>query len=432
MTASVPALFISAPASGQGKTTAAAALARYARRSGLRVRIFKTGPDFIDPMILARAAGQPVYQLDLWMGGLEHCRELLFRAATEADLILVEGVMGLYDGNPSSADLAQAFDLPIALVMDANAMAQTFGALALGLEHYRPELHFHGVLANRIAGAGHAAMLAESLTGAAAAIRFLGALPRDEAFALPDRHLGLVQAEEIVDLETRLDRAADAIGKTLRLEEIPVVSFAAQQGEPPPSLLDGVRIAVARDAAFSFIYTANLELLQSMGATLACFSPLTDEAPPPADAVYLPGGYPELHAKRLASNRALHQALRRHVDAGKPLVAECGGMMFLFEYLTDLDGRRHAMAGVVPGETVMQPTLQSLALQAVDLGEGEIRGHTFHHSRLSTPLAPAVRGRTARGDPGEGVFRRNALTATYIHLYWPSNPHAAARLFLPA
>jgi len=190
MTASVAALFISAPASGQGKTTVVAALARHAVRSGRRVRVFKTGPDFIDPMILARAAGQPVYQLDLWMGGIGHCRDLLYQAARGADLVLVEGVMGLYDGNPSSADLAQRFNLPVALVIDGNAMAQTFGAVALGLKQYRPDLTIHGVLANRIAGARHAAMLAESLVGPAATIRFLGALPRDDALAIPDRHLG--------------------------------------------------------------------------------------------------------------------------------------------------------------------------------------------------------------------------------------------------
>jgi len=317
MTASVPALLISAPASGQGKTTVAAALARHAVRSGRRVRVFKTGPDFIDPMILARAAGQPVYQLELWMGGLSHCRDLLYQAARQADLVLVEGVMGLYDGNPSSADLAQAFKLPVALVIDGNAMAQTFGALALGLKQYRPDLTLHGVLANRVAGTHHAAMLAESLIGPAAAIRFLGALNRDGALAFPDRHLGLVQAEEIADLDARLNGAADAIAATVRLEEIAPVSFEAEASAAPPALLAGVRIAIARDAAFSFTYRANLDLLQAMGASLAFFSPLRDESLPPVDAIYLPGGYPELHAERLAVNHALHQALRTHVQAGK-------------------------------------------------------------------------------------------------------------------
>lgn len=430
MTASAPALLISAPASGQGKTTVTAALARHAARSGRRVQVLKTGPDFIDPMILARASGHPVHVLDLWMGGQSHCRDLLYRAASEADLILVEGVMGLYDGEPSSADLAQIFHLPVALVIDGSAMARTFGAIALGLAQYRPDLIVHGVLANRVASPGHAAMLAESLVGPAASIPFLGALPHDDALAIPDRHLGLVQAQEITDLDMRLERAADAIAVSLRLEEIPVVEFAGDGTEPPPRLLEGVRVAIAHDAAFAFLYAANIAVLQAMGASVLYFSPLQGETPPAADAIYLPGGYPELHGERLASGRALHEALRAHVDAGKPLLAECGGMMVLFEHLTDLAGRRHAMAGLLPGETAMQRTLQALALQGVELKDGELRGHSFHHSRLRTPLEPACHGRTQHGGQGEAVFRRGALTASYIHFYFPSNPRAAARLFL--
>jgi cobyrinic acid a,c-diamide synthase len=427
---SVPALLVSAPASGQGKTTVVAALARCAVRSGRRVRVFKTGPDFIDPMILARAARQPAYQLDLWMGGLAHCRQLLCQASREADLVLIEGVMGLYDGTPSSADLAHTFNLPVALVIDAQAMAHTFGAVALGLKAYRPDLSLHGVLANRVAGARHTAMLAQSLAGPAAAIRFLGALPRDSGLAIPDRHLGLVQAEEIDDLDARLDRAADAIATTLRLDEIPAASFEVGVEIAPPALLTGVRIAVAHDAAFSFLYRANLDLLESMGASIAYFSPLRCESLPSADAVYLPGGYPELHAKRLSANHALHRSLHAHVAAGKPLLAECGGMMVLFEHLTDLQGHRHAMVGLLPGETSMHSTLQSLALQAVDFDEGELRGHSFHYSRMNTPLTPMRFGRTQSGQ-GEALFRERGLTASYIHFYWPSNPRAAAALFLP-
>ena len=432
MGASVPALLISASASGQGKTTVTAALARCAARQGRRVRVFKTGPDFIDPMILARAAHHPVGQLDLWMGGRAHCRDLLYQAACDADLVLVEGVMGLYDGEPSSADLAIEFGLPLLLVIDASAMAGTFGALALGLRAYRPQLRLYGVLANRVGGSRHAAMLAESLAGPAADIRFLGALAHDAAFAIPERHLGLVQAEDVVDLDARLDRAADAIGGSVGLDEIPQVTFEAQPGlEPPPLRLCGMRIAVAKDAAFSFVYAANVALLRAMGATVVYFSPLRDVSLPPADAVYLPGGYPELHAERLACNRALHESLRSHVQRGAPLLAECGGMMLLFEQLTDLDGRRHAMAGLLPGETRMQPRLQALALQSVELPQGELRGHSFHHSCVHTPLQPLCHGRTQHGGRGEAVFREGALTASYIHFYWPSNPGAAAALFAP-
>jgi cobyrinic acid a,c-diamide synthase len=242
----------------------------------------------------------------------------------------------------------------------------------------------------------------------------------------------LVQADEIPDLDARLDRAADAIAATLKLAEVPEVPFVAREPvEPPPPLLTAVRIAVARDAAFSFAYPANLALLQAMGASVTYFSPLEDEALPAADAIYLPGGYPELHAERLAANRGMHQALRSHVEAGKPMLAECGGMMLLFEHLTDPGGRRHAMVGLLAGETAMQSRLQSLALQSVQFESGELRGHSFHHSRLTTPLSPQHSGRTQHGGAGEAVFRLWRLTATYIHFYWPSNPRVAAQLFLP-
>ncbi len=431
MNASVPALLISAVASGQGKTTVTAALARHAVRQGRRVRVFKTGPDFIDPMILARACGQPVGQLDLWMGGAAHCRDLLHQAACESDLLLVEGVMGLYDGDPSSADLAAQFNLPVLAVIDAGAMAQTFGALALGLQAYRPQMTLYGVLANRVGSAAHAAMLAQSLTSAAAGIRFLGAITRDAALAIPERHLGLVQAEDLEDLDARLDRAADAVGASLALESIPRVPFYGEPLPEPPPLLAGMRIAVARDAAFSFIYPANLTLLRAMGATIVTFSPLRDPTVPPADALYLPGGYPELHAAPLAANHSLLESLRQHVRSGRPLLAECGGMMPLFEQLTDLEGRAHAMAGVLPGQIRMQQRLQALALQSVTFPQGELRGHSFHYSSLSSPLSPCWHGCTQHGGRGEAVFRAGALTASYVHFYWPSNPTAAAALFRP-
>lgn len=427
-----PAMLVSAPASGQGKTTATAALARWHRQQGRRVRVFKTGPDFLDPMVLAQASGAPVYQLDLWMAGEAHCRQLLWEAAQQSDLILVEGVMGLYDGMRSSADLAMQLGLPVMAVIDGSAMAQTFGAIAYGLAHFRPGLNMAGVLANRVGSEGHAQMLKESLPPG---LRWFGALPRDEAMGLPSRHLGLVQADEVADLEARLELAAQALG---RLQpDMPQAVVFTRPSLPPEQVvstpvLKGVRIAVARDAAFAFIYLANLDTLRALGAELAFFSPLLDEALPPADAVYLPGGYPELHAQRLSANAGMRTALAAHHASGKPIVAECGGMLALLDGLTNHEGERSAMWGLLPGEASMQKRLVNLGMHSLALPEGEVRGHTFHHARMASTMVPQAHTQAQRfNGQAEAVYRQGRLHASFLHLYFPSNPAAVAALFAP-
>ncbi len=423
-----PALLIAAPASGQGKTTVTAALARRYRDQGRKVRVFKTGPDFLDPMILERASGNPVYQLDLWMGGEAHCRQLLYDAAGEADLILIEGVMGLFDGERSSADLAMLFDIPVLAVIDGSAMAQTFGAISHGLATYRPGLLFAGVFANRVASERHYQMLAESLSPGVAAN---GWLARDAEIALPERHLGLVQAAEVGDLDARIARAAAALhdmNPALPSE----VSFTTPAMEAVTAQLAGVRIAVARDAAFAFVYRANLELLQALGAELVFFSPLVDDTLPQADALYLPGGYPELHLERLATNETMLTSIRAHHDHGRPIFAECGGMLYLLESLTDVRGRRAEMLGLLPGHATMQDKLANLGLHGIELPEGTLRGHTFHYSRMESPLTPIAYSQAARHHgTGEPIYRQGRLTASYLHGYFPSDPAAAAHLFLP-
>lgn len=426
-----PALFVSAPASGQGKTTLTAGLARLHRRMGRRVRVFKTGPDFLDPMILAHASGAPVLSLDLWMVGENACRALLAQAAQEADLILIEGVMGLFDGTPSSADLATAFGVPVAAAISAKSMAQTFGAVAFGLARFRPEVPFHGVLANRVGSARHAQMLREALP---ADIRWLGHVASDALLELPDRHLGLHQASEIADLDARIERAADALAQTSLAELPPPVEFAPAPEppeEPAPRLLDGKHIAIARDAAFSFLYPANVALLETLGARVTYFSPLANEAAPAhADALFLPGGYPELHAATLSRNARSAASLRAHVAAAKPLVAECGGMLWLLDTLTDTEGTRTPMLGLLPGEAVMQRRFAALGMQQLDGAHGTLAGHTFHYSRVSTPLAPAlVAHHPQSGAQGEPLYRHGPIVATYMHAYWPSNPAFTAALF---
>ncbi|MFC3551602.1 cobyrinate a,c-diamide synthase [Lysobacter cavernae] len=425
-----PALLVSAPASGQGKTSVTAALARWHTRQGRCVRVFKTGPDFLDPMVLERASGAPVYQLDLWMTGEADVRARLYEAAGEADLILVEGVMGLFDGAPSSADLAQALGLPVLAVIDGSAMAQTFGALATGLARYRDGLAVHGIAANRIGSAHHAKLLRESLP---ADLHWLGALPRDPALALPERHLGLVSASELGDIDTRLDALADAWAQHAATALPPPVAFSAPaEAASIARNLDGVRIAVARDAAFCFLYPANLDLLRAAGAQLRFFSPLAGEALPECDAVWLPGGYPELHLQALSQRTDLRAALHAHRDAGKPLLAECGGLLYALDALADRDGHEAPMAGLLAGRAALQPRLAALGLQGIELPEGVLRGHTFHYARAEIPAAPLAKASNPNGGPSaEAVYRDRRMTASFVHFYFPSNPDAATRLFLP-
>ena len=420
-----PALFIAAPASGQGKTTVTAALARLHARLGRRVRVFKCGPDFLDPQIHAVASAAPVYNVDLGMCGEADIAWRLHAAASEADLILVEGVMGLFDGAPSGADIASRFGIPVMAVIDARAMAQTFGAIAHGLASFRPGLPFAGVLANHVGSARHADMLREALP---AGMRWFGAVMRDAGAALPERHLGLLQAAEIEDLGARLDRLADSLAATGAADLPPAVAFPARDRPPLPPLLGGRRLAIARDAAYGFIYPANLETLHQLGAELRFFSPVAGDNLPACDAVWLPGGYPELHAEAIGANTALWSALHAHVDAGKPLLAECGGMMSLFEEVVDKADVTHRFGGLLPGRSVMQQRLAALGTQFVDLPEGRLAGHTFHYSKSDTSLAPLVLAKTSDGRDGEAIYRHGRLTASYVHFYFPGNPAAVAAL----
>ncbi len=438
---SCPTLLVAAPASGQGKTTVACALARLHARQGRRVRAFKCGPDFLDPYWLALASKAPVHSLDLWMTGESDCATRLWQAAQDADLLIVEGVMGLFDGSPSAADLARRFGMPVLAVIDASAMADTFGALAFGLQHYRSGLPWAGVLANRVAGERHAGMLQQALHDP---IDWLGALSRSAALHLPERHLGLVMASELGDAEGRLDAAADALAVTplgqlspAQLQRWSVVFEPPAAAAPPiAALLRGKTVAVARDAAFCFIYAANLDCLQALGAKLAFFSPLADPGLPECDAVWLPGGYPELHAAQLSRNRGLREGLAAHVAQGKPVWAECGGMMALFDELHAADGQIHPMWGLLPGQVTMQKRLAALGPQQLILDGQVLRGHTFHHSTCNTPLVEVAR--TSRPDSpavagqGEGLYRQGSLRASYFHAWFASNPQAAARLFMAA
>ena len=429
-TGTTAAALITAPGSGQGKSMVTAALARLHRNAGRTVRVFKHGPDYLDPMVLEVASGAPVYQLHPWMTGEEECRWRLAQAASEADLVLVEGSMGLFDGDPSSADLAVLAGLPAMPVINATGMAQTFGAVVLGLARYRSDVRIHDVIANRVGSARHVEMLAASMP---ADVRLLGSIPRSEAFSIPDRHLGLVQAAELTDLDAQLDAAAQVLIDA-GLDQLPAsVTLSAPVPAAPPPLLAGVRIGIARDQAFAFIYRANIALLEAMGASLHYFSPLQDAQLPDVDALWLPGGYPELHAAALSQNQPMMGALRAHHESGKPILAECGGLMYCMETLVDKDGLAHAMSGLLPGTSRMAGRLQGLGLQSMamtlpGLADATLRGHTYHHSALSTTLTPACHTHRLGGTVAEPVYRQGNLVASYFHGYFPSAPALVARL----
>ncbi len=451
-----PALLISAPASGQGKTTVTAALARLHARQGRKVRVFKCGPDFLDPYWHELASGSPVHSVDLWMTGEADVRQRLHEAAQEADLILVEGVMGLFDGNFSAGDLAQLLGLPVLAVVDASAMAGTFGALAYGLQHYQAGLRWAGMLANRVATAHHADLLRQGLRDQS---MWLGAMPGVQlgdaavkarsAALLPERHLGLIAAHELGDALQRLDAAADALAQTPLGQRawssddgqpswqdwcvdfaVPDIGAAQPRLEP---WLAGRRIAIARDAAFSFIYPANLNCLRAMGAELCFFSPLAGDALPPCDAIWLPGGYPELHARALHENRQLRDGIAQHIAQGKPVWAECGGMLALCDGVTALDGSTQPMWGLLPGQVVMQSRLGGLGMQQLALDAGLLRGHTFHYTRLETAMPVLTRssrpGAAVQADRGEALYQCGSVQASYFHAWFPSCPSAVAALF---
>ncbi|MCG5548319.1 cobyrinate a,c-diamide synthase [Halorhodospira halochloris] len=464
-----------------------AALARLHKNAGRRVRVFKHGPDYLDPMVLGVASGAPVYQLHPWMIGSDECRYRVAAAAQDADVILVEGAMGLYDGSPSSADLASLLGLPVALVIDARAMAETFGAIVSGIADYRDDIDLYGVIANRVGSQGHAAMLRKSMPQSQA---WLGAVPRSDTLTIADRHLGLVQAAELNDLDERLDAAATVLEEAGLGELPPAVHFAEPDPlSPPPALLSGKRIAVARDRAFAFIYRANIELLEAMGAELAYFSPLEDSQVPEADAIWLPGGYPELYAAELAANSSMLQSLRDHhgcmrgtrrgtgtagqgqgckgtgtagqgqglradlrgtgckgtgtagckgtgtpdgtsrKGTGTPILAECGGLMYCATELADKSGARHAMLGLLPGRAEMAERLVGLGLQYWQAEEEQLRGHTFHHSRFNTEEQPVAYTSRRSGGAAEPIFQMGSLTATYFHGYFPSAPKLVASFF---
>ena len=427
-----PGLIIAAPGSGSGKTTLTLGLLRALRQRGVKTASAKVGPDYIDPGFHRAASGRACYNLDGWAMRPATLAANLRRCAASAELIVAEGVMGLFDGANtgagSTADLAELNGWPVVLVIDAGGMAASAAAVAHGFNSYRPGLRLAGLVFNRVGSPAHARLLAEAC--APLDIALLGSLPRVSDIRLPERHLGLVQAEEHPALEEFIDRAAALIGEHLNLDALialarPATLNAAPALELPPL---GQRIAVANDRAFAFCYPHTLDNWRAAGAEILPFSPLADQPPAGhADAVYLPGGYPELHAARLAANRRFLGGLRAAARRGAVVYGECGGYMTLGRHLTDADGRVHTMAGLLPVSTSFaQPKLQlgyrRLTLCAAGpwgpAGAGW-RGHEFHFARLTEDFGgePLFRAGDAGGrDLGAVGNRCGSVSGSFVHL----------------
>ncbi|KZY38946.1 MULTISPECIES: cobyrinate a,c-diamide synthase [unclassified Oleiphilus] len=428
-TASCPAMFIVAPSSGEGKTTVTAAIARSYRNKGKNVRVFKTGPDYLDPQILAQASGKDVEPLDMWMAGEAYCQQKLYEAAEVSDLIIIEGAMGMFDGEPSSADLAARFNIPVVIVLNVKGMAQTAGAIATGLARYRSDIHVAGIIANHCSTARHEELIRDALPSD---IPLLATLARDEEVTLPERHLGLVQADEVrEELEVRFEKGVSWIGEQAITQLPEPVDFKSTSLARPSRLLEGKHIAIAKDAAFSFIYDANLRLLETLGASYEFFSPMSDQQVPVADALWLPGGYPELYAQKLSQNRSMCESVQVFHRANKPVLAECGGFLYCLESLTDLEDARYSMAGLMAGDGAMRGKRGCQGMQTAALPEGDVRAHAHHRSRSANTPEPIGYGKRQRHSaPGEAIYREGSLTATYLHLFFPSNAEAIAALFL--
>ncbi len=438
-----PRFVLAAPSSGSGKTTLATGLmSAFAER--MTVQAYKVGPDYIDPGYHTAATGRPSRNLDTWMIPTERVKELFARSAHGADICIIEGVMGLFDGydgrteSGSTAEVAKLLSAPVALVIDAGSMARSAAAVALGFKAFDPQLNLAGVILNNVASAAHAQWLTEAVQSVGLTV--LGCVPRSQNLSVPERHLGLYMAgERAAATHTFIEAAKEVVRQNIDLSalealartapEVGVQNLLTLERENPVT-----RIGVARDEAFCFYYEDNFDLLREAGAELVFFSPLHDSAPPPAlSGLYLGGGYPELYAAQLAENASMRTALKSAIESGIPTYAECGGLMSLAESYFDEAGIEYPMMGVLPGFTRLTGKLKMgyrevVALQSSPLlGKGETaRGHEFHYSEWIRPeesnsFAYAIQPRRGGEAQPEG-FAKNNLLASYVHLHFASNP----------
>jgi cobyrinic acid a,c-diamide synthase len=438
------AFLIAGTASGVGKTTVSLALCAAFRAGGLCVQAYKCGPDFLDTGHLSAISGRPARNLDTWMLDQQANRDIFARAATGADVAIVEGMMGLFDGvsgggeNGSAAQIAKLLSLPVVLVLDASKSARSIAAVIHGFETFDPQLRFAGLVLNGVAGESHFRLLADAIRSTSQA-PLLGWLPREEAVAIPERHLGLRTADEESSIAERARSFAQLAEKHLALDHLlnsctPTLTPQRANGT---SKEPRISLGVARDPAFCFYYQDNLDRLQLAGAKIVSFSPLADsELPPGLDALYLGGGYPELYAERLSSNHPFLASLRSFAHGGRPIYAECGGMMYLAQELHTREGKAFAMASLLPLRIEMTDRLVRFGYVELEFAQdcflgkkGTLtRSHSFHHSRavptaeLSSPFY--ARFSLSGLNESEGCLCGNIL-ASYFHLHFGGNQSLA-------
>lgn len=437
----IPRFLIAGTASGVGKTTAVVGLVRVLRARGLRVAVFKCGPDYLDPTYHQRAAGVPSHNLDGWMMGRDAVLATFHRASRDADVAIIEGVMGLFDGasptgeEGSSAEVAKWLGAPVVLVVDAGGMARSIAAIAHGFRDFDRDLRLVGLICNRVGSRGHLDLLRKSVSSP----RILGGFPQQPELAFQERHLGLLSADRQVLPDRLLAGWEAVVAEWCDVDAILEVarSTPALSASAPTSagaLSGRCRVGLALDEAFHFYYEDNLRRLEQLGAELVRFSPIHDARLPDVDGIYLGGGYPEVHAEALSANTTMLANLAAFASDGGPVYAECGGLMYLTSGIQTLNGQLHPMVGLIAGVTVMCERLQALGYVEVETQERSVlghaglrfRGHQFRYSELrdvGDEIGRVYNVRRRRGGEvhSEG-YRSGSVLASYVHAHWASNP----------
>lgn len=420
---SLPSLLIAAPLSESGKSTLTMGLLRAYTRRGLATQAFKCGPDYVDPKLHSVATGRPAVNLDLFMYGAERVQALYDHYSQDAQAVIVEGVMGLFDGydrdKGSAADIARLLDLPVVLVVTPRSMAYTVAPLLYGLQHFDPRIRIAGVIFNKVSSERHLTYLTQAATDAGVPV--LGSLPRVDDISIPSRYLGL-DVDDLAQIDRYADQVADLLEQHLDIDRLLAISLERKkQPHKAPTLQKNSssaprRIAVARDDAFNFLYQENVRQLEQWGE-VTYFSPLSDSSLPPSDFVYLPGGYPELHLEQLSANRSMLDSLRDYIRGGGAMLAEGGGMLLLCEAIVDEEGTRYSLVGALRQTATMQHRRLALGYRQLEIAGVAVRGHEFHYSRILDPLPSVAQQYNAWGDPvATALWHMGRCYATYTHL----------------